>query len=710
MTTTTTTSTIGPPLARKDGKVKVSGAADYTADHFPEGLTYATFATSPVAHGKIVRLDTAQAERAPGVLAVITYRNAPKLAPLGALTPPAGQAFIPLQDDQITYEGQPIALIVADSLERATYGASLVHAEIEPEPARVEVAQGLDEGEIVEGYDEPDTRTGDPELAFRDAEVRVEESYSTGYRHHAAMEPSATVAVWDGGDLTLWDATQHVWGVRLIIATALGVAPERVRVISHYLGGGFGSKGYVWPHQILTAVAARFIRRPVKLVLTRAQSFTSHGYQTETAQDVAIGARHDGTLVAITHAVTYANALLDAFPEYQAAGTRSMYRCPAIATSHRVVKLALPQPTAMRAPNEGMGNFALESAMDELAERLGLDPLELRLRNDAERDPLTGRPFSSKRLREAYLLAAERFGWSQRVDRPFTVRDGDFWVGYGMASCLMTTYRMPSVASVTMRANGTVLVRAGAQEIGTGIRTIMPQLAAETLGVDPDLATIELGDTTLPEAGPTYGSSSTMGLGSAVVDAAARLRALLAEFGAQDPSEYGAAAARGGGELTAEGRFVPENAEYAMFGFGGVFVEVGVDASLGLVRVRRCVGAYSAGRIVNERTAKSQMTGGMIWGIGQALLERSETDRTLGRFVSKNLAGYLVPVNADIGHLEAHFVEESDPYASPIGARGIGELGATGVAAAIANAVYNAVGVRVRDLPIVPEQLLHVLE
>lgn len=705
--TATITSTVGAGIARKDGSTKTQGAADYTADHLPEGLTYGVFATSPVAHGTIAALDVAAAERAPGVLAVITYRNAPRLAPLA---PYAGQTALPLQDDRILYEGEPIALVVADTLERATHAAGLVRATIDPLPQQTELAEGVGGAMVVEGgYDDPDTRTGDPAAALRDADVRITARYTIGYRHHNAMEPSATVAAWRGDQLTTWDATQHVWGVQAVLATAFAIPPERIRVISHYLGGGFGCKGYVWAHQILTPLAARVVGRPVKVVLPRAQTFAAHGYQTATIQDVELGATNAGSLTAITHAVVYANALAETFPEYQAAGTRAMYACPAIATSHRAVKLALPQPTAMRAPNEGMGNFALESALDELAERLAIDPLELRLRNYADRDPTSGKPFSSKKLREAYALGAERFGWSERARRPRAMRDGDDFVGYGMASCLMSTYRNPSEAAVAMRADGTAVVRAGSQEIGTGVRTIMPQLAAEVLGIDPDRVMMELGDTELPQAGPTYGSSSTMGVGSAVADAAAKLRAKLHELGASDPAAYGEAARRAGGELSAIGSFSPEHDEFAMFGFGAIFVEARVDASLGLVRVRRCVGAYSAGRIVNERTARSQMTGGMIWGIGQALLERSDVDPHLGRFVSKNLAGYLVPSNADVGHVEAHFVEEYDARASAIGARGIGELGATGVAAAIANAVHHATGVRVRDLPIVPERLLHAL-
>lgn len=695
---------IGASISRKDGQTKVRGAAHYAADRVPDGLAYGVFATSSIPHGRIVGFENAQAHCAPGVIAVITYLDAPKLAPLQEL---AGQHYLPLQDDRVLYEGEPVALVVADTLERAIYAASLVRARIEPFDHCVEISDDPDRLSIVtEGYAEPDTRTGDPDAALHAADVRIGARYTTAFRHHVTMEPSATVASWSGDELTLWDATQHVWGARSVVARAFSVPPENVRVIAHYTGGGFGCKGYVWPHVILTALAARVVDRPVKLVLTRAQTFAAHGYQSATIQDVEVGAMCDGTLAAIKHNVVYATPLAEDFPEYAAAGTRALYACPAIATSHRVARIALQMPTAMRAPNEGIGSVALESAMDELAERLAMDPLELRLRNYAEHDPTSGKPFSSKKLREAYALAADRFGWSRRDPQPRSMRDGDDLIGYGMASCLMETYRNPSTAEVAIRADGSVIVRAGAQEIGTGVRTIMPQIAAEVLQTEPDRVTMELGDTTLPEAGPTYGSSSTMGVGSAVADAAHRLREKLKGEGAWSTAAFAEAAQRAGGEIAARGSFTPENSEYAMYGFGAVFIEVRVDADFGIVRVRRCVGAYSAGRIINRKTAASQITGGMIWGIGQALLENSETDARLGRFLSKNLAGYLVPVNADIEQLEAHFVEEYDPYASAIGVRGIGELAATGVAAAIANAVYHATGIRVRDFPIRPEHLI----
>jgi xanthine dehydrogenase YagR molybdenum-binding subunit len=717
-------SAIGSPHDRADGPAKVTGAARYTADAAPPGALHAALATSRIACGRLTALDTSAAERAAGVVRVLTHRDMPRFPKLTA--PPAGHSLLPMQDDRIRYEGQPIALVVAESLEQAIDAARLVAATYAAEPATVdfrdrlaggaplESAPGLEE---VKSFVESDTDVGDYRAGLAAGEVRVDTTYRTADRHHNAMEPSATVAWWEGDRLELRDATQWVWGVRMAMASAFGIPHERVHVVNEFLGGGFGCKGWTWPHQILAAAAARIVGRPVKLVLTRAQDYTSHGYQPASEQRVALAATRDGRLTALRHTSVTPTSTFDDFMEFAAVMSRGLYASPAIQTRHRVVRVQRSTPTPMRAPWEGLGAVGLECAMDELACALSIDPVELRLRNHAERDPSDGKPYSSKKLRECYLEGAERFGWSRRSPEPGSMRDGGCRVGWGMATAMMTTFRNAAAARATLEPDGSVLLEAGTQEIGTGVRTIMPQIAAEALGFPVERVRIELGDTSLPETGGTFGSSTTMGVGSAVQDAALKLRAKLAELaGGAAPDGPEAAAQllrrRGLARVSADGRWSPgprllgASDEHAMAVFGAVFAEVRVDELIPIPRVSRLVSVYSAGRIINPKTARSQMIGGMVWGIGQALLEESAMDRELGRFLSKNLSGYLVPANADVPSLEAYFVDEVDRYASPIGARGIGELGAVGVGPAILNAIHHATGRRLREVPVRPELLL----
>ncbi|HEY3682650.1 MAG TPA: xanthine dehydrogenase family protein molybdopterin-binding subunit [Streptosporangiaceae bacterium] len=714
---------------RADGPAKVTGAARYAADwRHGDGVRYVALVTATIPAGRVTELDTSAAEAAPGVVTVLTHRNAP---PLSEVTEgPYVHGLLPLHDDLVRYEGEPLAVVVADTLERAQEAAALVRVAYDRTDAVVDVDDALDKAYSPAAAARVDSSVGDVPAGLAAADVVVERAYSTASRHHSPMEPAATVATWADGELTLYDASQGVFNVRAVVASALGLPKERVRVIAAYTGGGFGAKGFIWPHEIIAAMTAYTVGGTVKLVLTRAQSFTSHGYQPATRQTVALGARTDGTLTAVRHTSVNATSTYAEHLELAGDGTNSMYAAPAIATSHRVAPVATILPTPMRAPAEGVGMFALESAMDELAYELGVDPLELRLRNYAERDPSTGREFSSKKLRECYVEGARRFGWAGRPMAPGSLREGRDLVGWGMASTTMFTARMPASARVTIRADGSVLIEVGTQEIGTGVYTVMPQVAAEVLGCSPDQVTIALGDTLLPEAGMTAGSSTTASVGSAVRAAARALAGKLASMafaeGGAPPETVvidgadvvlsegpvGRISLRdllgqtGAEQVSADGAYSPDDDGYTIKTFGAVFAEVRVDADLRLPRVSRITGVYSAGRIINELTARSQMTGGMIWGIGQALLEQSVPEPALGRFVSKNLAGYLVPVNADVHTLDASFVEEYDPHSGALGGKGIGELGASGVGAAIANAVHHATGIRVRDLPVTPEDLL----
>jgi xanthine dehydrogenase YagR molybdenum-binding subunit len=701
---------IGASLPRPDGPAKVTGAARYVADLAVEGGLEGVIVGSTIAAGEVTSLDAAQSLAVPGVVEVLTHRNAPRLAPVDHAA--LGQGRLPLQTSRIAHFGEPIALVLGETRIAAAEGAARLQVAYRPEPPRRSLEAFLAEAVEVPDWAANTSAVGDLARGLALADLVIEGEYRTANRHHAAIEPAVATARWQGDDLELETSTQWVYGVRAAIAAVLGVAIERVRVRADHVGGGFGAKGSTWPHEILACVAARALGRPVRIALGRRQSFTAHGFQPETLQRVRLGARADGTLTAIEHDGVSIGATDDDYVEHASLGTRSMYACPNIATRDRVVRLHVPQPTFMRAPHEGPGMVGLEIAMDELAGRAGIDPVELRLRNHAELDPTSGKPFSSKALRECYRLGAERFGWERRVPAPRAMREGGRLVGWGMASALMATFRFGATATVSLRRDGRLVVETAAHDIGTGIRAILPQIAAEALGVAPERIEVRLGDTSLPEAGGTFGSSTTMGAGSAVQAAAVKLRRKLEEL-AGEPGlaahEYGEVLALRRLERVAESAsWAPtrEQKAWAMNAYGAVFAEVEVDGELPVPRVTRVVGAYSVGRIINPLTARSQVVGGIVWGIGQALLERSPLDPASGRFVNQSLSGYRVPVAADVPSIEVLFSDELDPHASPLGARGVGEIGTIGIGAAIANAVFHATGVRVRELPIRVEALL----
>ncbi len=695
---------IGLPLVRQDAVGKVTGAAEYAGDRAVAGVLDAVFVRSDLSAGRIGSLDLAAALGTPGVVRIFEPGQLGVAGPLEHWA--AGQSTIPLTDDRIHHEGQPVALVVATTRTAALEAAARVRVRIDAEPPRVGLEALLEEAVEIKDWAATNSSTGDVTGALASAPVVVSGRYRTADRHHAALEPSVVIAEWLGDDLTIWTSTQWVFGVRAALAQALGIPGARIRVRTGVVGGGFGAKGSTWPHEILAAAAARQLGRPVRIRLSRAETFVAHGYQPATIQDVTLGAAPDGTLLAIRHESVSAAAMGDDYVEHGSLGSRTMYRCANIATRDRIVRLHRPQPTFMRAPHEGPGMTALEIAMDELAERLGIDPVELRLRNYAEADPTSGKPFSSKELRACYQLAGERFGWSRRTSSPGSMRDGSTLVGWGMASCLMSTFRFGGSARITIRRDGSVRIETGSHEIGTGVSTILPQIAADILGVDPSRVEVALGDTNLAEAGGTFGSATTIGVGSAVHAAATKLRAALETLAGEpglEPAEYSEVLKlRQLDHLTEDGSWAPkpEESAYGMNAYGAIFVEVRLDPVIMMPRVTRSVGAYSVGRIINPRTARSQAIGGIIWGIGQALLEESRVDPKTGRFVAKGFGGYHVPANADVPDIEVLFAEEFDRHASTIGARGVGEIGTIGVGAAVANAVYHATGVRVRDVPI----------
>ena len=705
-------SIIGQPLPRPEGPAKVTGRTRYTADQAHAGMLHAVLVGATIPAGRVVSIDAQPALRAAGVVRVLTAADLPAMGK--APVPPLAVSAMPMQGDEIRHEGQPIAIVLAETLEAAEHGAALVHAAyapaaflpvggeaVPPDPARAML------------FAEPELDKGDADAAIRDAPRRFEGEYTQPSRHHNAMEPYACLAAWDGDALTVHATVQHATSLQFVLAAVFGLPAESVRVICPHTGGGFGSKGYVWPYQILAAAAARVAGRAVKLVCRRSQMYDNVGYQPLIRQSVGIGTDADGMLLGLRHEAANVTSITDDFVEFATAASRSFYATPNLKLRQRVIRAHVNQPTPMRAPVEGPGIWALESAMDELAHALRLDPLDLRLRNIAEADPVSGKPWSSCKLREAYEEGAALYGWRARSHG---ARDGHWRIGHGMASCSMGTFRFPAKARVRLLKDGSAVVETSTHDIGSGTFTIMPQIAADTLGLDPARVRLEAGDTRLPVAGPTYGSSSTMGTGSAVLAAALQVREKLARLTNLPPGAEAMAQA-GLDEVVGDGSFdLPGGAQfeeggagtaYAIRTFGAVFVEVGVDPELGLLRLRRATGSYSVGRIINPRTARSQMTGGIIWGWGMAAMEASVHEPALGRWLSKNLSGVAIPVNADIpADIATHFVDEVDLHASPLGAKGIGEIGATGVAAAVANAVFDATGKRVRDLPILPEKLV----
>jgi len=620
-----------------------------------------------------------------------------------------------LQDDRVYFSNQPVAVAVADTFERAVHAALMVRIRSEPARHTVrledELANAVPHDLIAGGRSIPaDEARGDVARGLREADARVEQTYETPPETHNPMEPHATVAVWEAPDrLTVYDSTQWVFAVQRKLARAFAMPKENVHVIAKFVGGAFGSKGSPWSHVLLTAMAAKQVGRPVKLALMRPHMFGMVGGRPHTRQKLALGARKDGRLTALSHQSASATSRFDVFVEGCALQARHLYACPNIESKHRIVRLDIGTPTFMRAPGEASGSFALESALDELAVALDLDPLELRLKNHAEKDPIEDRPFSSKSLRACYAEGARRFGWEKRSARPRAQTREGMLVGMGMATAAYPGNFAPAQALARMNADGTALVQSGMLEVGNGAYTVMRQVAADALGLPVEKVRFDLGDSTMPEAPITAGSISTASVGSAVLLVCRALRQRLEQMGASGAASYAEVVQRAGGAPIEErSKAAPgeERKRYTMLGHGAQFAEVLVDPELGMVRVARLVGAFACGRVLNARLARSQLMGGMVWGIGMALHEHSVYDEKLGRIISRDLADYHVASNADVQSIEPILVEEEDTVVDPAGVKGMGEIGTCGAAAAIANAVFNATGRRIRSLPITPDNLL----
>ncbi len=627
---------------------------------------------------------------------MLWHENAPRLASS------EDPELAVLQSDAVAYRGQFVTVVVAETSEIARQAAGLIAIRYEEQPHDVTLSADRDDlykPETVNPNFATDTESGDVDAALAAADVAIDHTYTTPTYHNNPLEPHATVAVWGEDGVTLYDANQGPNTIQGDVARIFGLQPERVRVISPYVGGAFGSKAFTHPHVILTVMAARVAGRPVKLALTRQQMFALVGYRTPTIQHIRLGADRDGRLTAISHDVVEQTSKLKEFAEQTAVVTRMMYAGPNRRTTHRLAGLDLPVPSIMRAPGECPGMYGLASAMDEMAIARGLDPIEFRIRNEPRVDPETGNPFSSRGLVECLREGARRFGWDGRDPTPRARRDGRWLVGTGVAASTYPTRRRQATALARVDQAGCYTVLIDASDIGTGSWTVLTQIAADALDAPLERVRVEIGDSRLPRAAGAGGSMGTASWGSAIFEAAKNLRARLRD-------EYGGVVPAGGLEASGETGPNPEAERFAMHAFGAQFAEVRVDMDSGEVRVPRLLGVFGAGRIMNAKTGRSQFLGGMTMGLSMALEEESVLDPRFGAYVNHDLAEYHVAVNADVGAVEAAWIDEDDPRVNPLGAKGIGEIGIVGTAAAIANAVYHATGVRVRDLPIRPDKLL----
>lgn len=729
---------IGLPMDRADGRAKVTGAAKYAAEFSPPGLVHAVAFCSTIAKGIVIQIDSTEAEKLPGILAVITRKNAGIVLDVDRRPKPPqegqpGQTMAMLQDDFVHYDGQYLGMVVAENLEQAAHAADLIKITYAPQTPTLEPEKPIELLPLGK------RSRGNAKAALSKAAVKIEQTYATPVEHHNPMEMHATVAAWDGDKLTLYDSTQHVRGSRRVTAAALDIPVENIRVIDPFVGGGFGCKGSVWPNTYLAALAARYVGRPVKLMLTRKQMFSQAGYRPQTIQKISLGADRDGKLISISHDNTSQTSDFDEWVESSTRQSLFVYSCPNVQTSQAIARVNFNTPTQMRAPGMVTGVYALESAMDELAYALKMDPIELRLKNYSTKNEDEKKPYSSKSLRECYHAGAQRFGWSQRNPQPRSMRDGDNLIGWGMATAVYPAGTGSSSASVRYLPDGSAIVTVAAHDLGTGTYTILAQIAAEVLGINPIRIRVELGDTVLPSSPGAGGSRTACTAGSAVKAAAENLIRNIAHYAINDSHSplFGKLveniSAKDGqlilkDELTtseslakvfsrngarpisaaADTQGTPFDAPFSGYSWGAQFAEVRVNPHLGTVRVSRFVGAFAAGRILNAKTGRSQILGAIVMGIGMGLLEQSIHDPQRGNFVTNNLADYLLPVNADIPAIECIFVDERDELINPLGAKGIGELGITGVAAAITNAVYHATGKRIRDLPVTLEKIMDV--
>jgi xanthine dehydrogenase YagR molybdenum-binding subunit len=730
---------LGDPMSRVDGPLKVTGGATYAAEYNLPDVTFGVLVTSTIARGRITRIDAREVERLPGILAVLTHENRPAVPGYDIPVDPKesrveGQEFRVFYDAQIYYSNQPVALVVADTLERATHAASLVKVTYDKRPHQTNLKTNLKRG--TKPKREDDYVRGQRD-AYKTAAVHIEQEYQTPINVHNPMEPHSATAVWEGADkVTVYNKTQATKLAQKDIMRLFQLPESNVQVHSPYVGGAFGSSSRVWPQEMAAILGAKKVGRPVKVALKRDQAFNMVGYRPRSMQKVGLGATADGTLVGLTHEAFGATSTFEEFTERIVDPTKTLYAVPNLNTVYKLVPLDLSTPCWMRGPGEASGSFALESAMDELAYALRMDPVALRLKNFATTDPESKLPWSSNKLKACYERGADQFGWSKRNPQPRSMKSGDWLVGMGMSAGIYKAARTKASASARLTPDGTVLVRSSTADVGPGTYTIMTQIAASVLGINPSLIRFELGDSSFPPAPGQFGSHTTASVGSAVHDVCVALQKKLMDLVSQQKGTllHGTPA----DQLTAENGQIrhkttnspvsyvdvlkqqklpyveanvdsesgPEQKNYSSKSFCATFIEVHVHPATGEVRMKRVVSALDVGKVVNQKTAHSQVHGCVAWGVGMALMEDGVLDHRYGRYVNNNLADYHLPVCADIPDTEIILIDEPDTLLDPIGAKGMGEIGLVGFAAAIANAVYHATGKRIRDLPITPDKLL----
>ncbi|MCP3805346.1 xanthine dehydrogenase family protein molybdopterin-binding subunit [Allokutzneria sp. A3M-2-11 16] len=710
---------IGQAFDRVDGAIKTTGAAKFSADQTYPGLAHAALTHASTARGRITEIDTTDATRVPGVLAVITHHNAPKMKmpSVGLMPPVFGTTVVCLNTDEVHWDGQPVAVVVAETQEAARAAAARVRVSCSPLPSAVDFSTAEAKPQKNSMLQAGSARKGDALAALESAPVAVDREFTTPPHNHNAIEPHTTTAVWDGDRLTVHEPTQNIGGVRRTLSAAFGVPIDKIRVVSEHVGGGFGGKGLVWPGTILAVLAARVTGRPVRLVLTREGVYRTVGGRTPSVQRVAIGADREGRMTSLVHTSVTRVGRTGGGPEGVTIQSSHLYDARNILLRQNIAEVDLLANTFMRAPGEAIGTFALESTVDELAHELHMDPIDLRMRNEPTRDPIGDKPFTRRNLRAAYELGAKEFGWEQRTPQPRSMRDGQWLIGWGVATAFHPPVHLVANASLRFSTDGTALLRCGFHEMGMGAATAQAQITADALGIPFEAVRVEHGDSSLP-AGPMAGGSNQTGsvaaavhtlapklrraLGGEIsVEALARKRKPYVEVSIGADSPLG----RATGQARLMSKFLRDRRKGVRAVTGAQFCEVRVDADTGEIRVSRWVGAFDCGTVINPKTAASQLRGGIVLGIGAALSEETLVDPRTGRIMNPSLAEYHLPVHADVPEIDVHWLDEPDPT-MPAGLLGVGEVGVTGAAAAVANAVFHATGKRVRDLPITLDKVV----